>query len=392
MKAALYRGHGSAAEVLTVEDIDRPEPGPGEVLVRLHASGVNPTDWKTRSGATARPIDDFQVPHQDGAGVIEAVGPGVDPARVGERVWLWLAAFGRRWGTAAEWTAVPSDHAVPLPGDASFELGASLGVPAMTAHYCLFSDGPIDGQTVLVAGGAGAVGHFAINLSKRAGVRVITTVSSAEKAALAEQAGADLVVNYREPGAAERIGTVDRIIEVALGANLELDLAVAHAGTTIVTYAAEATNPVLPVRACMGANVTLKFVLLYGLPKGALTAAATDISAALAAGDITGLPVHRYPLADIVAAHEAAEAGITGKVVVVPLFLREDAGVFGSAVEHLGAPPVATPGALALAATAERALVHVTEVPAGHLAGRALAQGMDAKRDEIPAHEQGNNK
>jgi NADPH2:quinone reductase len=318
MKAALYRGTGTAAAVLTVEDIDRPEPGPGEVLVRVHASGVNPTDWKTRSGATARPIDDFQVPHQDGAGVIEAVGPGVDPARVGQRVWLWLAAFGRRWGTAAEWTVVPSERAALLPEGASFELGASLGVPALTAHYCLFSDGPIDGQTVLVAGGAGAVGHFAINLSKRAGVRVITTVSSDEKAALAKEAGADLVVNYREPGAAERIGTVDRIIEVALGANLDLDLAVAHAGTTIVTYAAEATNPVLPVRACMSANLTLKFVLLYGVAQDTLVAAAAEISAAAAAGALTELPVHKYPLSEIIAAHEASEDGVTGKVVVVP--------------------------------------------------------------------------
>jgi len=392
MKAALYRRTGPAAEVLSVEDIDRPEPGPGEVLVRVHASGVNPTDWKTRSGATPRPVDGFQVPHQDGAGVIEAVGPGVDPARVGQRVWLWFAAFGRRWGTAAEWSVVPSERAVPLPDGASFDLGASLGVPAMTAHFCLFSDGPIDGKTILVAGGAGAVGHFAINMAKRAGVRVITTVSSAEKAALAEQAGADLVVNYREPGAAASIGTVDRIIEVALGANLELDLAVARAGTTIVTYAAEAANPVLPVRACMSANVAMKFVLLYGVPAGALQAAVADIGAALAAGDLTGLPVHRYPLADIAAAHHAAEAGITGKVVVVPLFLRVDARVLGAAEEHLRAPPVEPAGAVASVAAPERALVDRAEVPAAHVAGRTLAQGVDAQRDEVPAHAQGNEK
>jgi len=348
MRAAIYRSTGAAAEVLTVQDIDRPEPGPGEVLVRVHVSGVNPTDWKSRNGATARPIDDFQVPHQDGAGVIAAVGAGVDPARVGQRVWLWLAAFGSRWGTAAEWSVIPAGQAEPLPDNASFELGASLGVPALTAHYCLFCDGPIDGQTVLVAGGAGAVGHFAINLAKRAGARVITTVSSAEKAALAGQAGADLVVNYREPGAAERIGTVDRIIEVALGANLELDLAVSHAGSTVVTYAAEASNPVLPVRACMSANVTLKFILLYGLDKDMLKASAADISAAASAGELTELPVHRYPLADIVGAHEAAEAGVTGKVIVVPLRLREvvplllrkDAGVLSAAVERLCAPSI----------------------------------------------------
>jgi NADPH2:quinone reductase len=213
-------------------------------------------------------------------------------------VWLWLAAFGRRYGTAAEWTVVPERHAVPLPDSASFELGASLGVPAMTAHYCLFADGPLDGKTVVVAGGAGAVGHFAIELAKRSGARVIATVSSPEKAALASQAGADLVVSYRSADAAEQIlssGPVDRVIEVALGANLRLDLAVSQAGTVVVTYAAESSDPVLPVRACMSANVILRFVLLYGLPPAALDAAATGISAALAAGRLTELPVPGGP-------------------------------------------------------------------------------------------------
>ena len=321
MRAALYRDMGDADEVFEVEEVDRPEPGPGEVLVRVHASGVNPTDYKARSGAVPRPIEGFQIPHQDGAGVIEAVGAGVDPGRVGERVWLWLAAAGRRWGTAAEWTALPARQAAPLPDGASFELGASLGVPAMTAHHCVLSDGPVNGRTVLVAGGAGAVGHFAIELAKRAGARVVTTVSSLDKAALAEKAGADLVVNYRSPGAVDRVkafGPVDRVIEVALGANLELDLAVARPQATIVTYAAEAANPVLPVRACMTANIMLKFVLLYGVPTTTLEQAAADISAALAAGELTGLPVHKFPLEDIVAAHEAAESGAVGKVLVTP--------------------------------------------------------------------------
>jgi NADPH2:quinone reductase len=322
MKAALYRHTGPAAEVLQVEEIERPQPGPGEVLVRVRASGVNPTDYKSRAGMTPRPIDGFQIPNMDGAGIIEAVGSGVDPGRVGERVWLWFASAGRRWGTAAEWTVVPQRQAAPLPDGASFDLGASLGVPAMTAHYCLFSDGPVNGQTVLVAGGAGAVGHFAIELAKRAGARVITTVSSAEKAALAEKAGADLVVNYRSADAAEQIRAfapaVDRVIEVALGANLALDLAVAHAGTTVVTYAAEATDPVLPVRAAMSANVILRFILLYRVPVAALERAAADITAALAAGDLSSLPVRRFTLADIVAAHEAAEAGVAGKIIVTP--------------------------------------------------------------------------
>jgi NADPH:quinone reductase len=321
MRAAVYSETGKAPDVLHVEEVPPPEPGPSEVLVRVYASGINPTDHKARSGAVPRPIDDFQIPHHDGAGVIEAVGPGMDPGRVGQRVWLYMAAAGRRWGTAAEWTVVPERQAVPLPDGVPFELGAQLGVPAVTAHYCLFCDGPVNGQTVLVAGGAGAVGHFAIELAERAGARVVTTVSSPEKAALAEQAGADLVVNYRSPDAVDQIkafGPVDRVIEVALGANLQLDLAVVRPHATIVTYAADAADPVLPVRACMTANLTLKFALLYGVPMTALEQAAADITAALAAGELTGLPVHKFPLADIAAAHEAAESGVLGKVIVSP--------------------------------------------------------------------------
>jgi NADPH2:quinone reductase len=322
VKAASYDRYGPAADVLRVTEIDRPEPGPGEVLVKVALSGVNPTDWKGRSGATPRPIDGFQIPHHDGAGVIEAVGAGVDPARVGQRVWLWLAAAGRRWGTAAEWTVVTERQAVPLPDGASMELGASLGVPAITAHWCLFADGPISGKTVLVAGGAGAVGHFAIELAVRAGAKVVATASGPEKAELAREAGAAHVVNYRDTDAADQIRAAarqtDRIIEVALGANLRLDLAVAKQGSTIVIYAAEPTDPVLPVRACMTANVVLRFILLYGVPLDVLDRAAADITAALAEGALTELPVHKYGLADIVAAHQAVEAGVLGKVLVVP--------------------------------------------------------------------------
>jgi NADPH2:quinone reductase len=305
-----------------VQDVARPEPAPGEVLVRVRASGVNPTDFKTRAGATARPVDEFQIPHHDGAGVIEAVGAGVDPARVGERVWVWLAAFGRRWGTAAEWTALPARQAVPLPDGASFELGASLGVPAMTAYHCLFADGPVAGQTVLVAGGAGAVGHYAIELAKHAGARVVTTVSNLQKAPLAAKAGADLVVNYRDADAADQIRrfapVVDRVVEVALGANLALDLALSGPSTVVVSYAADGSDPVLPVRACMTANVTLRFVLLYGVPAAALDAAVAGVTGALAAGALTELPAHRFALTEIAAAQEAAESGAVGKVIVTP--------------------------------------------------------------------------
>jgi NADPH2:quinone reductase len=321
MRAAVYRDTGAARDVLRVEEVGRPEPGPGEVLVRVHASGVNPTDFKARAGTTARPIDGFQIPHQDGAGVIEAVGAEVDAARVGERVWVWLAAHRRRWGTAAEYTVVPSRQAVPLPGGTSFELGASLGVPAMTAHRCLFADGPVAGKTVLVAGGAGAVGHYAIELAKWAGARVVTTVSGPEKASLAANAGADLVVNYRDGNAVGRVkafAPADRVVEVALGANLALDLAVAGPSTVVVSYAADGTDPVLPVRACMTANVTLRFVLLYGVPDPALDAAVADVTAALAAGALTELPIRRFPLSEVAAAHEAAEGGAVGKMIVTP--------------------------------------------------------------------------
>jgi NADPH:quinone reductase len=322
MKAALYRGTGPARDVLRIEEVDRPEPGRGEVLVRVHASGINPTDFKARSGAVPRQFDGFQVPHHDGAGVIEAVGAGVDPARAGERVWLWFAAHGSPWGTAAEWTVVPARQAVRLPDGASFELGASLGVPAMTAHRCLFADGPVAGKAVLVAGGAGSVGHFAIELAKYAGARVATTVSGPEKAALAAKAGADLVVNYRDPDAIDQIRdfapVMDRVTEVALGANIQLDLAVSGPRTVVVTYAADGPDPVLPVRACMTANVALRFVLLYGVPAPALDAAVADITAALGRGALTELPVHRFPLSEIAAAHEAAESGAVGKVIVIP--------------------------------------------------------------------------
>jgi NADPH:quinone reductase len=320
MKAVRYEQYGPAAEVLRVEDIAKPAPGPGEVQVRMTLSGINPTDWKSRSGATPRPIDGFQIPHHDGTGIIDAVGEGVDDGRIGQRVWTWLAAASRPWGTAAQWSIVPSRQAVPLPDGVSDELGACLGVPAMTAHRCLVADGPVVGKNVLVAGGAGAVGHFAIELAKFFGARVATTVSGAEKAELARQAGADLVVNYRRPGAADELRafapTMDRIVEVALGANLALDLALSGPSTHIVDYAAEPDDPVLPVRQCMNANLTLRFILIYTMPAEAADQAVTDISAALAGGALTELPVTRFPIDQIMAAHEAVEAGIPGKVLI----------------------------------------------------------------------------
>jgi NADPH:quinone reductase len=322
MQAAVYRDHGPATEVLRIDEIDTPSPGPGEVRVRIAYSGVNPTDWKTRSGTVAQPrAADFQVPNQDGSGVIDEVGPGVDPARIGERVWLYLAAYKRAYGTAAQFTVIPSDQAVPLPDNASMELGASVGVPAVTAHRCLFADGPLDGRTVLVAGGAGAVGRFAIQQALAAGATVISTVSSEAKAALAREAGARHVVNYRSPGAADEIRAiapegVDRVIEVAPTSNLRLDLDVVAPNAMIVCYAAEPQPPQLVVRELMNRNLVLRFVLLYTMPDEAFHEAAADLTGALAAGLLTAPPTTVFPLADTAAAHDAVQSGTIGKVLI----------------------------------------------------------------------------
>ncbi|MBW0105829.1 NADPH:quinone reductase [Pseudonocardia sp. KRD291] len=327
MKAASYTRTGSARDVLTVGEVDRPEPGPGQVRVRVRTSAVNPTDVKTRDGATDRPFDGIRIPHQDGVGAIDAVGDGVDAGRVGQRVWVWLASPGgdagqavAEWGTCGEWTVVPEHQATPLPDAASDDLGACLGVPAMTAYHCLFADGSPAGANVLVSGGAGAVGHYGIELGRWAGATVVSTVSGPEKAELARAAGAHHVLNYRDDDIAEQIRAavpqVDRVVEVALSQNLGLDLAVVGNGASIVSYAATAADPTLPVRACMTANVNLRFVLLYGVPADTLRAAAQEVTAAAAMGSLTALPMHRFTLDDVAAAHEAVESGTTGKVVV----------------------------------------------------------------------------
>lgn len=318
MRAALYETHGSS-DVLDVREIDAPTPGPGEVRVRVHVSGVNPTDWKARARSAP---GQFQIPNQDGAGVIDAVGSGIDAGRVGERVWLYFAAWQRPWGTAAQYTVVPAAQAVPLPEGVSFDLGASVGIPAMTAHRCLFADGPVDGLTVLVAGGAGAVGHAAIQLARAAGARVIATVSGPEKAAIAQAAGAHAVVNYRSPDAVQQIRAaapdgVDRIVEVALRDNLALDLAVAAPNAVITTYADDGSGAVpLTVRGLMTPNLVLRFVLVYTIPPAAIDAAVQGVTTALRDGVLTTLPLHRFPLDQTAAAHDAVERGAVGKVLI----------------------------------------------------------------------------
>jgi len=316
MLAARYPTSGPHRGRLEVVEIERPSPGPGEVLVRVAVSGVNPTDWKARRNATGF---EHVVPNQDGAGTIDAVGPGVDESHVGQRVWLYQAAWQRAQGTAAQWIALPAEQAVPLPDHASFALGASLGIPAMTAHRCLFADGPLPpGSPVLVHGGAGAVGHAAIELARWAGARVATTVSSSDKARLAE--GADLVVNYRAESVADAVRAwapdgVRRIVEVDLARNLEADAEVLADGGAIVSYA-DPDRSVKPPRTLMVKNAAIQFVLVYTMPDAAKRDSVADITRALGDGALTTLPITRFPLEAIAAAHDAVEGGAIGKVLV----------------------------------------------------------------------------
>ncbi len=319
MRAAFYEKTGPASEVFQVSEVDLPEPGPGQVRVAISFSGINPTDVKTRGRGLAS-IDEFQIPHQDGSGVIDAVCAGVDSNRIGERVWVMLAANGNRYGTAAQYCIVNSELARRLPDSASLELGATLGVPAVTAAYCLFADGPIAGESVLVTGGAGAVGRAAVQLAKWAGARVFTTVSSEHKAQIAIEAGADVVVNYTEPGAIDQLKDqgISRIVEVNLGGNFELDLAISQQGMKIVTYAADGDDPVLPRRALMTAGITIEFMLLYNIPEHKLWKAVEFVEAALAQGALTAPPITLMPLAEIAAAHIQIEAASINRVLVTP--------------------------------------------------------------------------
>jgi NADPH2:quinone reductase len=310
-----------------------PEPGPGEVRVRVIRSGVNPTDWKSRRGG-----HDFQeaVPNQDGSGVVDGTGPGVEGLKPGQRVWLWEAAWRRPEGTAQEYVVVPERQAVPLPDGASFDLGAALGIPALTAHRCLtvadggperLGPGALDGKTVLVAGGAGAVGNAAIQLARWAGATVVTTVSGPEKAALARAAGAHHIVNYKteDPVAAIRgvaPGGVDIVVEVAPAPNVTIDAAITAPNAVVAVYANDGGDEVtLPVRQVFTRNVRYQFVLVYTVPEAAKRAAVEDVRAAVDAGafrigEEAGLPLHHYPLERTPDAHDAVEAGAVGKVLI----------------------------------------------------------------------------
>jgi NADPH:quinone reductase len=323
MLAARYDTTGSEHGRIRIVETEQPVPGDGEVLVRVCVSGVNPTDWKSRKaggqGMTSAGFG-WIIPNQDGAGIVEDTGPGVDHARVGEPVWLWECQWQRAMGTAAQYIVLPERQAVPLPENATLDQGAGLGIPAMTAHRALFADGSIDGASILVHGGAGAVGQAAIQLAAWAGARVATTVSSDEKAEIARAAGAGLVVNYREEDVAEVIRGwaphgVDRVVEVAVDENLELDGIVLAPYGAIATYGAP-EGPLPPSRDLIAKNARLQFVLVYTMPDDAKHDAVVAITRALEEDALQPLPIKRFPLEETEAAHEAVEAGFVGKVLI----------------------------------------------------------------------------
>ncbi|VWB71504.1 NADPH:quinone reductase [Burkholderia metallica] len=325
MQAAFYERHGAARDVLTVGEWPMPEPGPDEVRVRIHVSGLNPTDVKARTGFSSALQYPRIVPHQDGAGVIDAVGIHVSPKRIGERVWVYEAQYGRATGTAAEYVVVPSRQAVHLPAHASFDVGASLGIPALTAHRCLFADGSLTGRRVLVHGGAGVVGTAAILLAKWAGAWVAASVTNAEQAIVAQQNGADLVVDRHAADAATRIldatggAGIDRIVDVDLKSNLEIDLACVSQGGVISSYAmTHATDELsVPLLKAMMHGCVLRFVYIYHVPDDVKQQAARDVVACVAAGAYSPRIGMKVPLESIVDAHEALESGrVVGKVLV----------------------------------------------------------------------------
>lgn len=327
MKAAYYERQGKASEVLKLGDFPDPQPAPGEVRVRIHASGLNPSDIKARTGFSGPPAFPLVVPHQDGAGVIDAVGAGVSPARIGERVWLFETQYRRAFGTAADYAVVPESQAVRLPDNVSFEVGACLGVPALTAHRCLFADGDIAGRSVLVHGGAGAVGTAAILLAKWAGAWVVATVSTPDQAGAARRAGADLVIDRwsQDVGAIVKAATgqqgVDRIVDVGLQDNLDIDMNCLANGGVISAYAVGTAEDrlSLPLLNAMIGGCTFRFVYIYTVPGAAKAAAIAAISQCLADGAYAPTIGLRLPLDAIVEAHEAQESGrVIGKIVVRP--------------------------------------------------------------------------
>lgn len=325
MQGAYYERVGAAREVLQLGELPEPAPVEGEVRVKIAWSGVNPSDVKSRAGLRSKVMAFPRViPHSDGMGVIDAVGAGVPAQRIGQRVWTWNAAWGRPHGTACEYVCLPQAQAVPLPDDVADEAGACLGIPALTALYAVLMDGGVAGRTVLVPGGAGAVGHYAVQFASRTGAaRVIATVSTEAKAELARAAGADDVVFYQREPVVERVAEltggkgVDRILELDLAANAENDIAMLRPGGECVVYGSSASPMSLPFFPLIAKNIELKFFMVYHLAPEDRAHAEATLTQFLERGLLLHNVAARVPLADIANAHEMVERGeAAGNVVV----------------------------------------------------------------------------
>jgi len=325
MRATWFESFGSADTVLRVGELDKPDIEANQVLVRLHASGINPSDVKKRAGSFPNLLDDgLVIPNSDGAGIIEAVGKGVSKNRIGEQVWVYQAQYARRFGTAAEYVAIDESRAPQLPNNCDFIVGACLGIPAMTAHRVVFADGPVDGKTILVTGGAGRVGHYAIQWASQAGARVIATASNDTDVAACLQAGATTVINHRDEAFADAIldasngDLVDRIVEVEFGANLETAVEVLRVGGTIATYSSTVDpEPKLPFFKMMYKDITTRFVIVYAMPETAKAHAITDIEAALSNDRLQHRVNKVLPLEDIVDGNRIIEDGnVRGAVIL----------------------------------------------------------------------------
>ena len=325
MRAAWFEEFGTAQDVLEVGELDDPVAGPGEVLVKIATSGINPSDVKKRAGSFPNLLDEgLVIPNSDGAGVIEAVGDGVEDSRIGERVWLYQAQFARRFGTAAEYVAIDERRAPRLPDEAGFDIAACLGIPVMTAHRAVFADGDVSGQTLLVTGAAGRVGHYAVQWASQAGATVIGTASNENDRAACEEAGAHHIVNHRDDDlvgaimAATGGEPVDRIVDVEFGANLPTSVEVLRVGGTIATYSStQVTEPKLPFLQMMYKDITVRMIIVYAMPEAAKGKAIADIDAALTAGELKHRIAHTMPLADIARGNEIVEQGsIRGAVIL----------------------------------------------------------------------------
>ena len=324
MKAVWYEQIGAADDVLTHGNIDDPEVSDGEALVRIRTSGVNPSDVKTRAGARGELQFPRIIPHSDGAGNIEAVGNGVDKNRIGERVWLWNGAFGRAFGTCAEYISLPANQAVEMPENSTFEAGACMGIPASTAYHGVFSGGSVKNKTLLVTGGAGAVGHYAIQLAKWDGAQVVATVSSPEKGLAAKEAGVDLVVNYKTDDVVEAVNDftsgkgVDRIVEVEFGGNLSISEQIIKTNGVIAAYGSVAVgNPELPFYNLMFKNAVLKMYLIYIVPSEARMNIINGLTKALSENALVHQIAKSFDLTETIQAHKTVEAGkLIGNTII----------------------------------------------------------------------------